>query len=81
MSYICPVCGFPKLEEDPNYIASFEICPSCFFQFRVDDDDKGYTYEQYRQKWILEGMIWGGGHSKPPAGWDPKEQLKNLLKI
>lgn len=73
---ICPVCGYPELED--NY--KFEYCPSCRFQFNVTDQDKGFTYEQWREKWIKEGMNWGGGHSKPPEGWDPKKQLKNLSR-
>lgn len=77
MSYICPVCGFPELEENPEYIGSFEICSSCRFQFGVTDDDKGYTYEQWRNKWIAEGMRWGGSNAAP-ENWNPVEQLKNI---
>lgn len=77
MSYICPVCGYPELEEDPEYAGSFEICFSCGFQFRVTDDDKGYTYEQWRDKWIAEGMKWDSSNAAP-TGWNPAEQLKNI---
>ncbi len=78
MSYTCPVCGYPELTEDPNYDASFEICPSCTFHFRVTDDDKGYTYEQWRDKWVQGGMIWDEGDTAPPNNWNPIEQLKNI---
>lgn len=78
MPYTCPVCGYPKLNKDPNYCASFEICPSCWFHFRVDDDDKGITYAQWRQNWIASGMTWGGGKSASPPDWDPKKQLMNI---
>ena len=80
MAYTCPVCGYPELTRDPNYIASFEICTSCWFQFRITDDDEGYSYAQWRQKWIDGGMVWRNGISAPPAGWDPVKQLLNLKK-
>ena len=38
----CPVCGYRKLREKPRTYdggGSFEICPSCGFQFGVSDDD------------------------------------------
>ena len=53
MKYQCPVCGYPDLEEEPRSKeggGSYEICPSCFFEFGYDDDDQGYTYEQWREK-------------------------------
>jgi len=40
--YICPVCGFDKLEGPPYYehfAGSNEICPCCGFEFGVDDFD------------------------------------------
>lgn len=77
MSYICPVCGYPELTKSTDF-GSFEICSSCRFQFDVTDRDRGYTYEQWREKWIAEGMIWDKGSSKPPEGWDPKKQLLNI---
>jgi rubrerythrin len=43
-SFVCPVCGFPDLTEQPRYAdggSSDEICPSCGFQFGYDDDDRG----------------------------------------
>lgn len=79
MSYLCPVCGFPELDAPP-LAPSFEICPSCGFQFGITDDDEGYTFEQWRDKWIAEGMLFDEGHSAPPKNWDPKKQLENLKK-
>ena len=84
MSYICPVCGFPELTEIPRTDAgggSFEICPSCSFQFGVTDDDRGFTYEQWRSCWIKEGMKWDKGRTDPPAGWDPLEQLRSVIAV
>ena len=52
MPYLCPVCGFKDLQECPRSVAeggSYEICPSCGFQFEVSDDDDGFTYESWRR--------------------------------
>ena len=50
MKFTCPVCGYPELEEPPRSPrtggGSYEICPSCGFQFGVTDDDKGVSYEE-----------------------------------
>ena len=54
MRHTCPVCGFPKLKETPRTHdggGSYEICPSCGFQFGVSDDDRGFSYEQWRERW------------------------------
>ncbi len=43
---MCPVCGYKNLYE-PAYqptpkgnLGSYEICPSCGFQFGVTDDER-----------------------------------------
>ncbi len=80
MSYRCPVCGYPRLCETPRTQAeggSYEICPSCGFQFGVTDDDRGFTYEQWRELWRAEGMRWSSLRPKP-ANWDPQRQLEQL---
>lgn len=69
--YICPICGYDKLEYDPYYngvLASCDICPCCGFEFGVTynnelDKEIGiYSEEQaveyYRKKWILTGALW-----------------------
>jgi len=58
--YVCPVCGYPDLEEPPLSDAggSCEICYLCGFEFGVTDDDLGYTYEAWREHWIGLGMLW-----------------------
>lgn len=78
---MCPVCGFPELTDIPRTEAgggSYEICPSCGFEFGVTDDDRGFSYEQWRACWIEGGMIWASGGRKPPMTWDPQKQLQNL---
>jgi len=79
----CPVCAYPKLAEPPRSKSgggSYEICPCCGFQFGVDDDDKGLTYAQWRQRWIADGAEWWSSKTKPPANWDAEKQLATLPK-
>jgi len=80
MKHTCPVCGYSKLEEPPRPHGgggSYEICPSCGFQFGVSDDDGGFTYVQWREKWRATGMRWWS-ERKPPRGWNPVAQLAKL---
>lgn len=40
--FICPVCRFDKLEEEPyseDFSGSFEMCLCCRFEFGIDDFD------------------------------------------
>ena len=82
MSFQCPVCGYPALQEAPRDpqtgSGSYEICPSCGFQFGVDDDDGGWTYAAWRDRWTRAGMRWWSTSSEPPPGWDPARQLDAL---
>jgi len=84
MDHTCPVCGYVGLYEPPRSLetgaGSDEICPSCGFQFGFDDDDRGISYEQWRQKWRDSGMRWFSTGRKPPDGWDPSEQLARVLR-
>jgi hypothetical protein len=78
MAFTCPVCGFPGLSEAPRPPAgggSYEICPSCGFQFGVSDDDRGETYAGWRERWVAAGARWSSA-SPVPAGWDPRGQLR-----
>jgi hypothetical protein len=80
--YQCPVCGWPRLHEPPRTEesgGSYEICPSCGFQFGVSDDDGGRTYEDWRREWVEAGMPWHSRGIKQPWGWDPRRQLQALL--
>jgi hypothetical protein len=78
--YRCPVCGYLGLDEPPRDEvsgASYEICPSCGFQFGVTDDSNGISYEQRRADWIAGGMKWWS-RGPQPANWDPRRQLREL---
>lgn len=83
MTNTCPVCGYPDLDEPPyrntpkGGLGSYEICPSCGFQFGYTDDATHVTHEQWRAQWIAGGMIWDKGRSTPPPNWNPREQLQN----
>jgi hypothetical protein len=79
----CPVCGFAELKEPPRAASgggSYEICPSCGFQFGVDDDDRGLSDEQAREAWIAKGMPWRSKSRAAPKGWDAEDQLQSLLR-
>lgn len=77
----CPVCGWGKLSEAPRTRSgggSFEICPSCGFEFGVSDDDAGHSYEEWRAGWVKRGMPWSS-HARPvPSRWNAAEQLKRI---
>jgi hypothetical protein len=83
-TFTCPSCGWPSLNEipkTPNGGGSYEICPSCGFEYGYTDDDQGYTYESWRERWIELGMPWDSeGIEPPPEGWDPQQQLDDLLR-
>ena len=76
---VCPVCGYPGLEEPaylPDGSPSFEICPSCDTEFGLDDEQ--CSHAELRQRWVDAGMPWSARHVAPPAGWNPRQQLANL---
>ena len=80
MKHTCPVCGFPNLTgapRSPGGGGSFEICPSCGFQFGVSDDDAGFTFAQWRIRWQKGGMKWASV-SPAPKNWDAAAQLETL---
>jgi hypothetical protein len=82
MKHVCPVCNFPALTEAPRSQSgggSFEICPSCGFQFGVSDDDGGFTYAKWRTAWKKSGMKWSSRQA-PPKNWDAAAQLGRLPK-
>lgn len=81
--HTCPVCGYVGLDEPPRSPTtgggSYGICPSCGFEFGVTDDDEGYSYEAWREKWIADGMHWSGAGEYPPEDWNPSDALRALL--
>ena len=59
--------------------ASYEICPSCGFQFGVTDDDQGFSYEQWRKTWRAGGMQWSSKQPRP-ADWNPAAQKVQISR-
>ena len=88
MTFVCPVCGYPYLEDEPwhGYSASDDICPSCGIQFGYDDvkeacgreGTKDELQERWRKEWVDKGMPWKIKGIKPPENWDPKKQLEQM---
>lgn len=82
MKHTCPVCNFPGLTEPPRGKSgggSYEICPSCGFQFGVSDDDRGFSYDQWRKDWLKAGAKWSSQQA-PPKNWDGAAQLARLKR-
>ena len=80
VTYTCPVCGYPGLDE-PAYsgaVASHEICPSCGFEFSGPLDQR--RHEDWRAEWVRGGMKWwAAGAGRPaPTDWNPTKQLAAL---
>jgi hypothetical protein len=79
--FVCPVCGYQGLKEPPRPSSgggSYEFCPCCDFEFGVTDDDLGISDEEWRKKWVSEGMPWRSRFRHPPKDWDPIEQLRHV---
>lgn len=82
--FLCPVCGYPDLEESPwmNDEGSDEICPSCGTHFGYHDAAGGdaakreAVYRQLRDAWKAGGSRWFSPGEAPPSGWDAEEQLE-----
>lgn len=77
--YICPVCGYPNLDEPPrdeNGRPSFDICDCCGIEFGYEDCTETNIIE-FREKWIKSGAKWFCENEKP-SNWDIKEQLRNI---
>jgi hypothetical protein len=72
MTYPCLVCSYPKLKSPPRSASgggSYEICPSCGYQYGVDDDDRGITPDEWRRTWIANGAHWSSHGIQPPTDW------------
>ena len=79
VTFECPVCTYPYLHEPPyskSGSGSYEICPSCGFEFGVTDDDQGYSHWQWRKKWMDKGMPWMSRKiRRKPDDWNPQDEL------
>ncbi len=83
---ICPVCGYSKLSDTPYDECGFPtyiICPCCGFEFGFDDESNGFSFEEYRNKWIANGFVFFNKKKKPHL-WNInmlKKQLENIEKV
>ena len=78
--YLCPICGFDKLQEEPfdkNNEPSYEICPCCGFEFGFNGDNRKDRFNEYRKQWISDGAKWFMPDVKP-RDWTLKKQLNKL---
>ncbi len=81
--YLCPVCGYPDLDEWPwdGASGSDEICSSCGTHFGYHDAAGGdaarreAVYVRLRLAWKSAGCPWFAP-GRPPPGWNPAEQLE-----
>ena len=75
--YICPVCGYPDLEEpawDINTGApSFDVCPCCGCEFGYEDAT-AIGKNRHLVKWVKSGANWFEPDLKP-ENWNLREQL------
>ena len=76
--FVCPVCGYNE-PESPSYADGQgewyqEICCSCGTQFAYDDATTSHA--ELRQRWVAAGSKWWSSWLKPPADWDPQQQLR-----
>lgn len=80
--FICPVCGYDKLTEEPydrDGNPSYEVCDCCGFEFGFDDGSAGHTFQDYLQKWIENRAQWFKENAKP-ENWDLQKQLERIPK-
>ena len=68
--YVCPVCGYDRLEFPPT---NFSICACCGTEFGYDD--RVLTHRQLMRIWIRRGFPWFDHGEERPEDWNPVEQL------
>ena len=79
-TYLCPICGFDKLQEEPfskKNEPSYEICPCCGFEFGFNGENNVASFHKYRKQWIADGASWFMKESEP-KNWNYKKQLENV---
>lgn len=90
-TYICPVCGYDGLDEEPygkNFNPSYNICECCGFEYGYSEDhdvDLGYIlapnemkeaiFQLYRKQWIE-----GGAVVRFPDDYPTKYQKNGIVK-
>jgi len=80
---ICPICGYTRLQMSPydeHGYPSYEICDCCGFEYGFDDDSEGYSFENYREKWINEGFKFSNDKMQPET-WNRQTMIKQLENV
>lgn len=72
--YLCPVCGYDRLEDPPKI---FIICPSCGTEFGYDDAFSSHA--ELRAKWLRSGALWWSTVDPRPENWDPQQQVEAVV--
>ena len=77
MKHLCPVCGYPELEEPAK---RFSICPSCGTEFGNDDfvidpNDRRCRLAELRARWLAAGAPWFDDDTPKPKDWQPYNQV------
>jgi hypothetical protein len=73
--------GFPAWN---GLSPSDEICPCCGIQFGYTDAAGGdlqareRLYQEWRLRWIAQGMLFKHKGNALPQNWDPISQLKRI---
>lgn len=75
MTHPCPICGYPDLTAP---FANYIICPCCGCEAEADDDE--LTHAELRALWMAEGCPWWSPRQRPPADWDGRRQVADLLE-
>lgn len=83
-TFPCPICGC-ELGVDPwkDNNPTNDICSCCGIEFGYEDSrptpaERALRHAELRQAWIGKGMPWWSTITRPPHGWDPREQLKRI---
>ncbi len=72
-NYMCPVCGYDRLELPPE---RHMICPSCGTQFGLDT--VLHSIEELRRRWLAAGAAWWSESEVPPQGWNGRLQVRRV---
>jgi hypothetical protein len=58
---------------------SFEICPSCGYEFGFDDHPGASgsvtSFVEHRHRWVAGGCAWWGREDQRPVDWSGLDQL------
>ncbi|WP_340113320.1 hypothetical protein [Maribellus mangrovi] len=81
---ICPVCGWDKLIQPPYNIynePSYEICFCCGFEFGFTDANSGYSFIEWRKKWIESSYKFYFPKNHIPEDWGQDMAIKQLENV